>query len=268
MEWDIRHPNAPFVVKSPWLCEYLEEALAGGGIVIEHAFVPVRDLFSAAQSRREVTNRTNPADLPNNDDIPGGLWHTDTPEQQEQVLAVKLYKLIHTLAKQNIPLTLLDFPRIIHDPEYLYEKIAFVLKGVSLDSFRTVFAQVAQPQSVHNFNERLPQKGGSKELIRQSEVTFQLPAEQIERLNNLERLQSKNRQLVIVKEQLEIACRQQADEVKRLEAETGQLRAETGQLRAEAGQLRCVVESALHWQKSSWLKRAFHRWHPPGVNKA
>jgi hypothetical protein len=114
---------------------------------------------------------------------------------------------------------------------------------------------------VHNFNERLPQKGGSKELIRQSEVTFQLPAEQIERLNNLERLQSKNRQLVIVKEQLEIACRQQADEVKRLEAETGQLRAETGQLR-------CVVESALHWQKSSWLKRAFHRWHPPGVNKA
>jgi len=31
--------------------------------------------------------------------------------------------------------------------------------------------------------------------------------------------------------------------------------------------LRQTVESALRWQKSSWFKRAFHRWHPPSVNR-
>ncbi len=31
--------------------------------------------------------------------------------------------------------------------------------------------------------------------------------------------------------------------------------------------LRLTVASALQWQKRSWFKRAFHRWHPPSVNR-
>ncbi len=36
MEVDIRDPNAPYIVKSPWLCDYLDEVLGNRGIVIDH----------------------------------------------------------------------------------------------------------------------------------------------------------------------------------------------------------------------------------------
>jgi hypothetical protein len=160
MELDIRRPGAPYIIKSPWLCDYLDEALKDGEIIVDHAIVPVRDLFSAAQSRREVTMKTDPADFPK--PVPGGLWHTDTPEQQEQVLACKLYELIYTLAKREIPLTLLYFPRIIHDPKYLYGQIAFAVKDISFERFETVFRQVVQPQLVHNFPSKTATAGESQ----------------------------------------------------------------------------------------------------------
>jgi hypothetical protein len=151
MEWDLRHPQAPYVVKSPWLCDYLDEALAGGGIVIDHALVPVRDLFSAAESRRQVTARSNPGDFPAEHGIPGGLWHTDRPEDQEDVLTHQLYKLMHALAKRDIPLTLLHFPRFVYDADYAYRKIQFALPDVSFEAFKVVFGRVAQPHLVHDF---------------------------------------------------------------------------------------------------------------------
>jgi hypothetical protein len=149
MESDLRQPDAPYIIKNPWLCDYLDEALDAGGIVIEHALVPIRDLFSAAESRPAVTARTNPADFPMG--IPGGLWHTDTPEEQEQILTWQLYKLMHTLAKREIPLTLLEFPRMIRDAEYLYPRVACVLNGMSFERFSEAFELVAQPQVVHDF---------------------------------------------------------------------------------------------------------------------
>jgi hypothetical protein len=57
MEKDIRDPDAPYIIKSPWLCDNLDEVLQGGKVIIDHAIVPVRDLYSAAQSRRDVTER-------------------------------------------------------------------------------------------------------------------------------------------------------------------------------------------------------------------
>jgi hypothetical protein len=169
MEWDLRQPDAPYVVKSPWLCDYLDEALDAGGMVIEHALVPIRDLFSAAESRRVVTARNAPADVPKKTGIPGGLWHTDTPEEQEQVLTRQLYKLMHTLARRDIPLTLLDFPRMVHDADYLYGKVACALNGVSSEKFREVFEQVAQPQLVHDF---VPSKSRRADLV---ETDVELP---------------------------------------------------------------------------------------------
>ncbi len=150
MELDIREPDAPYIIKSPWLCDYLDEALEAGDITIDHAIIPVRDLYSAAESRRDVTRRTDTAVFPM---APGGLWHTDTPENQESVLANQLYKLIFTLAKRDIPLTLLHFPRFVNDPEYLYRKLSFMWEGIPYEAFLKVFKQVAQPELIHNFEE-------------------------------------------------------------------------------------------------------------------
>jgi hypothetical protein len=57
MECDIRQPNAPYIVKSPWLCDYLEDVMRSQSVVIDRAIIPVRDLFAAAESRRDVVRR-------------------------------------------------------------------------------------------------------------------------------------------------------------------------------------------------------------------
>ena len=91
MEWDIRRANAPYIIKSPWLCDYLDDVLGSTNIVIDHAIIPIRHLYSAAESRRDVARRTDPSLYSGN--IPGGLWHASNPQQQESVLAEQLYKI-------------------------------------------------------------------------------------------------------------------------------------------------------------------------------
>lgn len=154
MELDIRQPNAPYIVKSPWLCDYLDETLQAGDIVVDFAIIPMRDLYSAAQSRRDVTNRSISSLNVEPDDVPGGLWHTKEPENQENILAIQLYKLIYSLAKYDVPLTLLSFPRLVNDPEYLYRKIEFVLGGIDYDTFFKTFQIISQPKLVHDFTRR------------------------------------------------------------------------------------------------------------------
>ena len=75
MELDIRQANAPYIVKSPWLCDHLGDAIRENQIVIEHAIIPVRDLYSAAESRRAVSRKPALSIRPD-DEVPGGVWHT------------------------------------------------------------------------------------------------------------------------------------------------------------------------------------------------
>lgn len=154
MELDLNEPNAPYIVKSPWLCDSLDQTLSQtNDIVIEHAIIPIRDLYSAAQSRIDVTAKVKHQNY-QSASIPGGLWHTHKPEQQEQILTHQLYKLIYSLTKHNIPITLLLFPRIVQDPDYLYEKISFLLNNISSKEFKQIFMKVSRPELVHNFDNR------------------------------------------------------------------------------------------------------------------
>ena len=148
LELDIRDPQAPYVIKSPWLCDYLDEVLQGGEILVDHAFIPVRDLYGAAQSRRQAASAvpSNPAS------VPGGLWHTDKPEEQEKILTEQLYKLVYALARHDVPVSLLLFPRLVNDPEYLFRKTRFLLANVEYDTFKEAFQALSRPEFVHDFN--------------------------------------------------------------------------------------------------------------------
>jgi hypothetical protein len=159
MEHDLRNPDAPYIVKNPWLCENLDEILNGCDIVIDHAILPMRELFAAAESRRDVMRR-HPRNVDGRD-VPGGLWLTTQPEEQESVLAVQLYKLIHTLAKHSIPTTLLQFPRLVRDPDYLFARLQPVLKpaGIEQSTFAQAFGAVARPELVHEFVPLHPEAG-------------------------------------------------------------------------------------------------------------
>lgn len=149
LELDIRSPDAPYIIKSPWLCDYLDDVLQDGNITIDHAIVPIRDLFSAAESRRDVKRRTNPADYPAG--VPGSLWHAKKPEDLESLLTLQLYKLLYAIAKGSIPLTLLHFPRFVYEPAYLYSTLHFLLRDIRFESFLEAFHATARPEMVHNF---------------------------------------------------------------------------------------------------------------------
>jgi len=151
MELDLRQPFAPYIVKSPWLCGCLDDVLAGGKIVIDHAFIPMRDLHAAAESRRRVTATSDPDQF--DGIVPGGLWLTDDPDKQEDILAHQFYKLLHGLAQHDVPVTLLDFPRFVHDPEYLYKKASLLLRRIRYGLFLKAFRRVCRPELVHDFQE-------------------------------------------------------------------------------------------------------------------
>jgi hypothetical protein len=149
MELDLHQPDSPYIVKSPWLCDYLEELLQSGEVHIYQAIIPIRNLFSAAESRRFVSSNTPEGVQPDN--VPGGLWHTQNPDEQEKVLSLQLYKLIFTLVKYDIPTTFLFFPKFVHCPKYLYSKLPFLLKHIPYDRFVVVFRKVSRPELVHKF---------------------------------------------------------------------------------------------------------------------
>ena len=72
-------------------------------------------------------------------------------EDQEKILEGQLYKLIYALAKHDVPLKLLLFPRLVDDPDYLYNKIKFLLDGLSYDTFLETFQLISRPELVHDF---------------------------------------------------------------------------------------------------------------------
>lgn len=161
LEHDIRSEKCPYIVKKPRFNEYAQELLSRGDIIIEHVFVPMRDLYSAAESRRFVEKSTlsqlslveRMAVARSGEPLPGGLWRTTSvePGEQEQVLLEQVYDLLYTLSDTAIPLTLMRFPRIVHDCRYLFEKLQPVLESISYERFETAFATTAQPHLVHNF---------------------------------------------------------------------------------------------------------------------
>lgn len=126
LENSLRKDNAPYVVKDPRLCDYLPEVVAMGK-VIEHAYVPVRNLEHAVKSRVSVQKRSLHI-LEKRKSIPGGLWDASSFAEQKQVLTEKFYRLVHNLTSFDIPVTFLDFPRLANDSDYLFKKLQPVLQ--------------------------------------------------------------------------------------------------------------------------------------------
>jgi hypothetical protein len=147
MEKDIRLPDAPYIIKSPLLCDRIDE-LVRQGIVIDHVIMPMRDLYSAAESRRY--NDRNASQIPTRDLVPGGLWGTDNPLDQENVLARKVYELILAAARHDIPMTLLDHQRM-GDPVYLYSKLRWLLSGIDEARFHEAFNETWKPELIHRY---------------------------------------------------------------------------------------------------------------------
>lgn len=149
LEISLKKSNAPYVVKDPRLCDYLPEVIAMGR-VIEHAFIPIRQLEHAVQSRISVQQRSLDM-LQTRKSIPGGLWDVQNENEQQAVLSAKFYHLLYNLTKYQIPATLIEFPRLAKDAEYLFSKLQPVT-DISYEAFLKAFEQVADPKAIHDFD--------------------------------------------------------------------------------------------------------------------
>ena len=150
-EMDIRHAQAPYIVKTPSLCDLAGEVLASS-VRIEHAIIPVRQFDAAAASRAHVQTLTT-GNADGEEKVSGGLWDTAEAHHQADVLRQKFTTLIEMLVRHDIPITFLSYPRLVRDPDYLYAKLRFLLGDIDLGSFRAGFNKIVRPEWVHKFTE-------------------------------------------------------------------------------------------------------------------
>jgi hypothetical protein len=143
LERDMLAEDSPYVVKNPAFCQTLPALLATGRFAVDHVLVPIRDLDDAAQSRIRIGGQDG--------DVPGGLMGTSDPAAQKGVLAERFHRLMHTLAANDIPCTLLHFPRFVLDADYAWSKLRFLTPGLERGAFDEAFQRVAHPELIHQF---------------------------------------------------------------------------------------------------------------------
>ena len=159
LERNILDDNAPYIVKSPWFCNYVDKVLARPEINIRHIYIPMRELYAAAESRRHVVNEYLSALSADervkvkSNKIMGGLMYTENPEEQESMLLSHLYKLLVSLSKTSIPVTFLHYPRITTDSHYLYTKLKPVLGEITFESFSQIHSLSVRPEWVSQFGD-------------------------------------------------------------------------------------------------------------------
>ena len=76
----------------------------------------------------------------------------------EQVLLQQLYNLILALSEAHVPVTLLQYPKLIKDSAYLYAKLKPILGTISYGEFSSIFGQTVRPELVHDFKRNSSQE--------------------------------------------------------------------------------------------------------------
>jgi hypothetical protein len=152
--------NLPYVVKSPWISEYVDQILDEKRFKIDAFIVPMRDLVEAATSRVVLEQRSihqhNPwmaEELGKTWEtygrVPGGLVYSLNPLDQARLLAVQFHRLVLKASEAGVPLIFPVFPRIATDWQYLYQCLQPILPSeITEDMARVTHARVADAAKV------------------------------------------------------------------------------------------------------------------------
>lgn len=128
--------NLPYVIKTPWLYEFVDRLIEQEDVAIDAVILTMRDIVEASASRvmLEMRSRLGNDALTEEDTrwetwgtTPGGLVYSLNPVDQARILALGFHQVVHALVKHDIPIVFLDFPRFIEDGEYLYTQLKPVL---------------------------------------------------------------------------------------------------------------------------------------------
>lgn len=150
LEFDARNANAPYIVKSPWICDYIEDLLQDVSVRIDHVLIPVRNFEAAAASRAHV-QKINTGIEDGSMPVPGGLWHTEKASDQVGVLQERFTRLVEQLVRSDVEMTFIWYPRLTQDAAYLRSKLANALPMPDEKTFEEVFTRTIRPEWVHQF---------------------------------------------------------------------------------------------------------------------
>ena len=152
--------SLPYVVKSPWIGEYVEQVVKQDRFKIDAFIVPVRDLVEVATSRVVLEQRAIHQHNPwmaeqldrtweNYGHTPGGLVYSLNTLDQARLLAVQFHRLVLKVSESGIPLVFPVFPRIATDWKYLHKCLQPVLPPeITEDQARDAHARVADKTKV------------------------------------------------------------------------------------------------------------------------
>jgi len=150
--------NLPYVIKTPWLYEFIDHVLNRDDMKIDAAVLPMRDIVEAASSRVTIEMRSRYGDPALQEDCtgwktwggaPGGIVYSLNPLDQARILAMGFHQVVHALVKRKVPIVFLDFPRLVDDAEYLYEQLKPVFgRRVSRGAALAAHRATANPELV------------------------------------------------------------------------------------------------------------------------
>jgi hypothetical protein len=143
------------VVKAPGQAEHIKRLLQTEGFELEAAILPMRELFAAAESRRNVHRLALEAGKDPRKH-PGSLWKTDDPTDQEIHLVFQFYQCLQPIVASRAPVHMLDFPSFAYDASYLFQTLQpiFGVRGISEHDVAAALDLVARPDLINNFSNR------------------------------------------------------------------------------------------------------------------
>jgi len=112
--------------KKPKISLYLTK-LIDDGLRVKEVFVTVRRLSAVTASRKRV----------------GLNWMADENGDRSSVM---LGRAVEACMVHDIPLTLISFPKMVVDGDYLYEKIKHL--GITREKFDLEFKKLAHPEYI------------------------------------------------------------------------------------------------------------------------
>jgi hypothetical protein len=160
--------DLPYVVKAPWIGEYIDSILRSDKIRIDAVVVPMRDLVEAAASRAIVELRALHQNAPwmsqRLDETfevwagtPGGIIYSLNPLDQARLLAVGFHYLVHRLVEADIPIVFITFPRLIVKADYAFECLRrFLPAGTTRELAREAHRRTARFEKVRVEQEFVP----------------------------------------------------------------------------------------------------------------
>lgn len=169
LEKNILSENPPYVVKSPAIMDKIDEVVKN--VKLEHIIVPIRNFESAANSRIRVhhdslynialqtldkwnlnipiLNYLYPKyfllqrklfyNYKKRKGVNGGLWDTKDNNSQQAILEKKFISFITEVSKYKIPVTFINFPKLITDKDYLFAKIKPIFPSIEEREFSKIF---------------------------------------------------------------------------------------------------------------------------------